>query len=252
MNRTLRHFFVEEIIENEGTCSITGKEARHISKVLRMETGDRLILSDRKGTRFLALISSVGPREVLVSLENPIPKPSPSPIEITLCQAMIKSRQMDYVIQKTSELGIYNISPFSSKRTVVRLGKDRLANKIRHWRQIAQSSTKQSDRDSPAQIGSVVTFNKLMERCKSEDALKVVLWEEEEIKDLKSLLMGYSSLKKLIGVVGPEGGFSQQEIEVAKDAGFISVSLGNRILRSETAAITLVAIVQYELGDLSL
>jgi 16S rRNA (uracil1498-N3)-methyltransferase len=248
----LRRFFVEEIIVNEGTCSITGQEAKHISKVLRMGTGDRLILSDRKGARFLALILSVGPREVLVALEKSIPKLSHSPIEITLCQAMIKSRQMDYVIQKTSELGVDRIFPFSSKRTVVRLSKDRLTNKIRHWHEIAQSSTKQSDRDTPAEIGPVVTFEKLMERCKGKDALKVILWEEEGVKDLKSLLREYSSLRKFAGVVGPEGGFIQQEVEVARDAGFVSVSLGSRILRSETAAITMVAIAQYEWGDLSL
>ncbi|MBL7205248.1 MAG: 16S rRNA (uracil(1498)-N(3))-methyltransferase [Desulfobacteraceae bacterium] len=248
----MKRFFVEEIIVNNGTCSITGQEAKHISKVLRMGTGDRLILSDRKGARFLALILSVGPREVLVALEKSIPKPSPSPIEITLCQAMIKSRQMDYVIQKTSELGVDRILPFSSKRTVVRLSKDRLVNKIRHWHEIAQSSTKQSDRDTPAEIGPVVTFEKLMERCKGEDVLKVILWEEEGVKDLKSLLREYSSLRKFVGIVGPEGGFIQQEVEVARDAGFISVSLGSRILRSETAAITMVAIAQYEWGDLSL
>ena len=248
----MRRFFVEEIIVNERTCSITGPEAKHISKVLRMGTGDRLILSDRKGARFLALILSVGPREVLVTLEKSIPKPSPSPIEITLCQAMIKSRQMDYVIQKTSELGVDRIFPFSSKRTVVRLSKDRLTNKIRHWHEIAQNSTKQSDRDTPAEIGSMVTFEKLMERCKGENALKVILWEEEKAKDLKSLLSGSSPLSKFVGVVGPEGGFIQQEVEVARDAGFISVSLGSRILRSETAAITMVAIAQYECGDLSL
>jgi 16S rRNA (uracil1498-N3)-methyltransferase len=248
----LRRFFVEEIIVDEGTCSITGPEAKHISKVLRMGPGDRLTLIDRKGTRFLALITSVGPREVLVALEKPMPKPFPSPIEITLCQAMIKPRQMDHIIQKTSELGVDCIFPFSSKRTVVRLSKDRLANKIRHWREIAQNSTKQSDRGTPVEIRPVVYFNELMAKWKGENALKVILWEEEKAKDLKSLLRGSSPLRKFVGVVGPEGGFIQQEVEVARDAGFISISLGSRILRSETAAITMVAIAQYEWGDLSL
>lgn len=248
----MKRFFVEEIIVNEGTCSITGPEAKHISKVLRMRSGDRLTLIDRKGTRFLALITSVGQREVLVALEKSLPKPSPSPIEITLCQAMIKPRQMDHIIQKTSELGVDCILPFSSKRTVVSLSKDRLANKISHWREIAQNSTKQSDRGTPVKIRSVVYFNELMAKWKDENALKVILWEEEKAKDLKSLLSGSSPLRKFVGVVGPEGGFIQQEVELARDAGFISVSLGSRILRSETAAITVVAIAQYEWGDLSL
>ena len=88
---------------------------------------------------------------------------------------------MNYIIQKTSELGVDCILPFSSKRTVVRLSKDRLTNKIKHWREIAQSSTKQSDRNTPAEIRSVVTFKKLMEILNGEDALKMILWEEEGV-----------------------------------------------------------------------
>ncbi|MBL7205301.1 MAG: RNA methyltransferase [Desulfobacteraceae bacterium] len=87
--------------------------------------------------------------------------------------------------------------------------KSEFLSMIRHWREIAQSSTKQSDRDTPAEIGPVVTFKKLMERCKGEDALKVILWEEEGVKDLKTLLMASSSARKFVGVVGPEGGFTQ-------------------------------------------
>lgn len=196
----MKRFFVEEIIANEETCSITGPEAKHILEVLLMGPEDRFVLMDRKDTRFLALIESSGPREVLVAPEKPLPKSSSSTIEITLCQAMLKSRQMNYIIQKTSELGVNCIIPFLSKRTVDRLSKDRFGNKIRHWREIAQSSTKQSDRDPPAIIGSVVTFKKLMKTWDGEDALKVILWEEEGIKDLKSLLRTSSSQMKFVRV----------------------------------------------------
>jgi 16S rRNA (uracil1498-N3)-methyltransferase len=248
----MRRFFVEKIDAEQTSFSITEPEAKHISKVLRMGPGDRFILMDGKGARFLALIESAGTHEVRVFLEKPLPKPPSSPVEIFLCQGLLKSRKMDYVIQKTSELGVDCILPFSSERTVVRLKKERLPGRMKHWCEIARSSAKQSDRAVPARIEGLLPLNELVAKWNEEDALKVVLWEEEGSKDLKGLLRESSIQKKFIGMVGPEGGFSRQEVEAAKDAGFVPASLGHRILRSETAAITVVAVVQYEWGDLSL
>jgi len=217
-----------------------------------MGRGDRLILIDGKGERFLGLIKSAGPRDVQVALEKSLPKPPPSPVEIILCQALLKSHPMDYMIRKTSELGVNRLLLFSCERTVVRLDKKRLAGRMRHWREIALSTVKQSGRDIPPEIEAVSPFKELTAKWKQKNATKVILWEEEETNDLKSLLKASSPVTRFIGMVGPEGGFTPGEIETARDAGFISVSLGNRILRSETAAITLVALVQYECGDLSI
>jgi 16S rRNA (uracil1498-N3)-methyltransferase len=248
----MRRFFVEKIDAEQTSFSITEPEAKHISKVLRMGPGDRFILMDGKGARFLARIESAGSHEVRVFLEKRLPEPLPSPVEIILCQALLKSGKMDYLIQKTSELGVDCIIPFSSERTVVRLKKDRLPGRTKHWREIARSSAKQSDRAVPAQIEGLIPFNELVAKWKEEDALKVILWEEEGSRDLKGLLREVSIQKKFLGMVGPEGGFSRQEVETAKDEGFVPASLGHRILRSETAAVTVVAVIQYEWGDLSL
>jgi 16S rRNA (uracil1498-N3)-methyltransferase len=248
----MRRFFVEKIEAEDGLCTIRGSEAKHITRVLRMGRGDRFILMDGKGARFLAIIESAGRRQVLVDLEKPLPQPSPSPVEITLCQALLKSRAMDYVIGKTSELGVHRILPFSSERTVVRLNKERFANKKQHWHEIANSATKQSDRKAPVEIGPLYSFEELVGRYRSEDAQKIILWEEEMATDLMGLLRGSPPAKRFIGIVGPEGGFSEKEVRAAVKAGFVSVSLGQRVLRAETAAITIVAIVQYEWGDLSL
>ncbi len=223
-----------------------------MTRVLRMGRGDRFILMDGKGARFQAIILSAGRREVLATLEKALPQPPPSPVEITLCQALLKSRAMDYVIEKTSELGVNQIFPFSSERTVVRLNPEKSANKERHWREIAQGAAKQSNRSAPAEIGPLVSFGELLAKGPRENAIKVILWEEEGARDLKGLLKASPPLKTFIGIVGPEGGFSQEEVRAAKEAGFISVSLGQRVLRAETAAITMVAVIQYERGDLSL
>jgi len=248
----LRRFIVDVIRIKDGLCSITGAEAKHITRVFRMGKGDRFVLIDGKGARFQAAIESANRREVLVTLEKSLPKPPPSPAEIILCQALLKSRAMDYVVEKTSELGVYCFHPFSSERTVVRLDEDRFGRKERHWREIALNAAKQSDRGTIAEIGALSSFRDLLGHWKREEALKVILWEEERAKDLKGLLREPPPVRKFVGIVGPEGGFTQGEIEVAGKAGFISVSLGHRVLRAETAAITMVAIVQYEWGDLTL
>ncbi|MFH1953659.1 MAG: 16S rRNA (uracil(1498)-N(3))-methyltransferase [Pseudomonadota bacterium] len=247
---SLRRFFVEKVVDPSQPCIISGSEARHMTRVLRMGPGDRFVLMDSKGARFLARIESASRQEVRVVMEKPVPRPPPSPIEIVLCQAVLKPGPMDYLIQKTSELGVDHILPFYSQRTIIQLEKDRTANRLRHWQEIAKSAAKQSGRIVPAQISPPVSLKELTAKWKEERGLKAVLWEEEEARGLKGLLRDSQRGDKFIAIVGPEGGFAREEIALFRDAGFAPLSLGNRILRSETAAITMVAIVQYEWGDL--
>lgn len=246
----MRRFFIEKINIKSGYCLISGSEARHITKVLRMGRGDRFILMVGEGKRFQALIESIESDKIYVTLEKDLPAPPPSPIKIILCQSILKSNPMDYLIQKTSELGVNRIIPFSSTRTIVRLRGERAENKVRHWRKIAQSSAKQSDRISPAIVNPPTGFHEMIDEFKNTDALKIIMWEEETTIDLKGILQKEPSRKNVLCIVGPEGGFAQDETDYAKNAGFLSVSLGNRILRAETASITITAIIQYELGDL--
>ena len=229
---------------------LRGAEANHIRTVLRMAPGDRLVLIDSNGARVEAVIVSADRREVAVSLENPLPSPPPSPVELTLCQALLRSHSMDMIIQKTSELGVEQVLPFVSERTIVKPDEEAFANKLRRWREIALSSTKQSGRRKPAEIGPLCAFGELVDRWKGEEVMKIILWEDENVKSLKTLLRSSQRPMKAVGVIGPEGGFSTEEIKRAKSAGFVSVFLGQRILRSETAAMTLIVLLQYELGDL--
>jgi len=248
---SIRRFFVEEIKGAiGGSCVIAGSEARHILKVLRMGRGDAFVLMDRAGNRYSAIIESVKGEEVVVKLEERLPVPESPVLEITLCQAVLKSSHMDYLIEKTSELGVRRVLPFTSERTVVKI--DASANKVRRWADIAISAAKQSNRGVPADVTPPVSFHDMLKQYKDADCLKTILWEREDSRDLKELMRPSAPGMHFIGMVGPEGGFSPDEVSEAVDSGFIPVSLGRRILRAETAAITLVAVVQYEWGDLSL
>ena len=248
----MRRFFVDEIKGKEGPFAIKGQEAKHIKRVLRLGPGDRFILFDGKGSRFQAVIESTGSREVIALLEKPLPLPPTSPVELFLCQALLKSAAMDDVIRKTSELGVDRIFPFSSERTVIRLNHDQLPAKRKHWQEIAKSAAKQADRTRPAEIAPPTAFRDLIEEKGSEETLRVILWEGEDTDDLKGLLRLSPPSRRFIGFIGPEGGFTEKEIEEARKRGVISVSLGYRVLRADTAAMTMVALVQYEWGDLSL
>lgn len=261
----MKRFFIEKIKPEAGFCTITGSEAKHIYKVLRMGRGDRLILMDNKGARFNAVIESADHRQVRVAIEEPLPSPAPSPIKITLLQSVLKSTPMDYLIQKTSELGVDLIVSFFSERTVVRPDKEGYMARVRHWREVARSAAKQSGRITPANIYPLNAFQDLADHWGDGHALKVILWEGEESLSLKRVVRSTLSPQgeevvandtppydEFIGMVGPEGGFSEGEVELAKKWGFIPASLGQRILRAETAAITMVALIQYEWGDLSL
>jgi 16S rRNA (uracil1498-N3)-methyltransferase len=252
MGLLMRRFFVDEIPGTQGSFAITGAEAKHITRVLRMGPGERIVLLDKVGARFQAVIKEVSRQHVLVNLERPLPAPAPSPVHITLCQALLKSHRMDLLVEKTSELGVDRILPYLAERTVVKVYGDKAHGKIRHWQEIAQSAAKQSDRALPAEIGPLYPFDEMLAVLSKESALKILLWEQEGIRSLKDLLCSNSPAPRVLAMVGPEGGFTEREVKEAGEAGFVSVSLGCRILRAETAAISLVTIIQFEWGDLGL
>ncbi len=245
----MRLFYVEKIDPSSKTCIIKGSEARHIYKVLRMDVGDILFLMDGKGKRYRAVIKKIEHGSVYVKIEGAFESPEDPPVKIILCISLIRSDPFDLVIQKTSELGVDTIQPFYSERTIVRIPEERLKERMRHWNEVAKSAAKQCGRKKPINLLEPVFLDELLERIRDDKALKIFLWEKEEKISIKSVLKG-SDCKKIIGIIGPEGGFSKSEVEKIKKANIKAVSLGKRMLRSETAAIAFSAIVQYELGDI--
>jgi 16S rRNA (uracil1498-N3)-methyltransferase len=248
----LRRFFVEKIIPAGGFLSIIGKEARHIVTVLRMKKGETLILMDREGQSFKATIEAVHYKEVKVRITKTIPPLPPSPVKISLAQALIKSHPMEYLIKKVTELGIGSIHPFYSERTVIKLKPEQLKNKMDRWMEIMKSACKQCGRVTLPTLNTPLPFEELINTVPNKKTLKVLLWEDEGKVDLKRLLTSMSFEPHIFAIVGPEGGFTSNEIKRAREAGFQIISLGKRILRAETAAVSLISIIQYEWGDLNL
>lgn len=248
----MRRFFIEKIGDKEGTCLIKGPEARHILKVLRLGPGDGFILMDGQGDQYRVRIKSVSRHDLSVKIEEKLPPRPPSPLSLTIGQAVLKSKAMDWLIQKYSELGVERIIPFISGRTVFSTNGDRLENKVRHWLEISRNAAKQSGRQKPAEIGRPVDFEEFLPASGGPKAFKIILWEGEKTMDLKGLIRSSLPMKEVVGLIGPEGGFTDREIASALAAGFTPVSLGPCILRAETAGIVLAAIMQYEWGDLGI
>jgi 16S rRNA (uracil1498-N3)-methyltransferase len=248
----LRRFFVERVRTEAGRVTVTGSEARHMIRVLRMGPGDRLILMDGSGARYQALIQAVGRDRADLLLEQSLSVPEPSPLKITACTSLLKSRPMDLLVQKASELGVTAVQPYTSSRTVVHLEGKRLESRLRHWQEIARSAAKQSDRAVPARVERPVSFETLLGEWRGREASRLILWEAEGACDLKGFLRREERNADVAVVVGPEGGFHPDEVLAAGEAGFSPVSLGRRILRAETALLTVAALLQYEWGDLNL
>jgi 16S rRNA (uracil1498-N3)-methyltransferase len=248
----VRRFFLERIQTEDGLVRVTGSEARHMIRVLRMGPGDRLVLMDGSGARHQAVIRAVGRDRADLLLERTLPSPSPSPLEITVCPSLLKSRPMDLLIRKASELGVAAVQPYTSSRSVVQLEGKRLESRLRHWGEIARNAAKQADRAVPARVDPPVEFDTLLARWGEREACKVILWETESARDLKGFLRREDKAGAVAAVVGPEGGFRPEEVRAAGEAGFSPVSLGRRILRAETAVLAVATLFQYEWGDLSL
>ena len=223
--------------------SITDEKAHYLASVLRCGKGDCLIIFDGKGNCFRTTIVTADKREVVAEVAEKIPCNLESDLNITLVQGLLKGEKMDMVVQKTTELGVKEILPVITGRSQLRDTK-----KIARWRKIAEEASRQSGRSMVPVVHETVEFDNFLSAHDSIHGL--VFYEEGGVgltEAVSSLIPRHSSFFVLIG---PEGGFTKAEITLAKEKGLLVTSLGKRILRAETAAISAVTLAQFLLGDM--
>jgi 16S rRNA (uracil1498-N3)-methyltransferase len=228
------------IVNNQ--ISITADKARYLASVLRCKEGDALVLFDGAGNCFRTKISKAGKKEVIADVLEKFPCDLESPVNIILVQSLLKGEKMDLVIQKTTELGVREIIPVVTERSQLRE-----TRKVIRWQKIAEEASRQSGRTSIPVVHEPVSFQDIFKG----NCLKGFIFYEEGgarlSESVSSLIPPPSSL---FIVLGPEGGFTKEEVEMAKEKGLVATSLGKRILRAETAAIAAVTLAQYALGDM--
>lgn len=233
---------------------ITGEQAKHLS-VLRVNPGEYVHVLDGHGYKYKCRVLSAHKREVSMTIIMKEPYSVESPLSITLAQGIPKSDKMDLVIQKSTELGAGKIIPLITERSQVRY-----THKVDRWRKISLSSSQQSGRDMIPEISEPLGFIQFLDKLnlpsssltkgESGGLLKIIFSGEHEESNLKKVLRSFGKTKQITLLVGPEGGFSKDEVSAAVKKGFIKVSLGPRILRTETAPLAAISIIQYELGDM--
>lgn len=233
----------------ETRATLIGGDVNHIKNVLRMKSGDRFELCTTDGMEYLCQISELNASEITAEILEQKQAYSELPVSIVLFQGIPKREKMEFIIQKTVELGVSEIIPVMTKRVVVRIeDAKREKKKLERWQAIAESAAKQSGRAKIPKIGTVMDWNEALNYAKQLKTAMIPyeLARQTGMQSVKAWVQKACSMQSAGIFIGPEGGFEAEEVETANAAGIVPVSLGKRILRTETAAITALSILMYE------
>ena len=245
-------FFVTQFQVNNNTIKIQGGDVNHIKNVLRMKEKDKLQIcimpineKEEQGTDTTCEISEINDEYVLCNILKYEQSNVESKIHVSIFQGLPKSNKMELIIQKSVELGAYDIYPVEMKRCVVKLKEQDERKKNIRWQKISEVASKQSGRNIIPQIHNCIKITDICKLVDNYDKI-IVAYEEEKNQSLKSELKSLKEKNKIAIVIGPEGGIDHTEIEMLKKAGASIVTLGNRILRTETVALNVLSNVMYE------
>lgn len=248
---THRRFYARPEAIDKGFITLAADESRHLRDVLRLNISDEVFVFDGEGTEYACVITETGRGKSPARLEvrEKVAPPSPeSKLSLTLAVALLKGEKFDLVVQKATELGVNRVIPVTTARADVRLrDASDSARRVTRWHRLAIEASKQSGRARIPVIDSPMTFSSLLEIEKPND--KCVMFSERQGRGLVEVF-AEANPQSLIAVVGPEGGWEDDEIGQARDAGWEIVTLGGRTMRAETAAIAITALLQHLFGDL--
>lgn len=241
----MANFYIEKTDITENIAAITGEEAQHISRVLRMKKGDEVTLCDGEGMFYEAVLSDFSDKTVTAEILSSRRAETEPHVQVTIFQGVPKNPKLETIIQKLTEIGAVRLVPVDTKRCVAKLDKE---NKVDRLRKIAREAAKQSKRGIVPEVLSPVNFKEAVSMAAEAD-LALIPYEEEREMSLKKALSGKKP-ETVSVMIGPEGGFDSDEIKLAKENGITSVTLGKRILRTETAPLTVCSAILYELDEM--
>ncbi len=242
-------FFVQphQIDEKNHKISIVGNDVNHIRNVLRMKEGDELWISDGQEKEYSCIVESFENEEVILHIRYAQQPDYELPSKIYLFQGLPKADKMEWIIQKAVELGAYSVIPVSMKRCVVKLEGAKAEKKKARWQQIAESAAKQSKRMLVPEVHSVIKFQEALEIAKGLDICLVPYELAKGMEETKKIIRELSPGKSVGIFIGPEGGFEEEEVQMAIKAGAFPITLGHRILRTETAGLAILSVLMFHL-----
>ena len=242
----MKRFYVNPDCVAGGRVKADAENFHYLKTVLRVKEGDKLRAFDGRGREYDCVVDKICRRHINLNILDVLDNGMELPVEICLAQCLIKAGNFEFVVEKCTELGVKKFLPVISERTVVRLSGERAERRRLRWQKIAKESAKQCGGVCCPEIAPVMKFSDVLEESKAWD-ISIIPWEEERTQNLKEVIAGAGNCGKIMVFIGPEGGWDRKEISSAMEYGVIPVSLGKRILRSETAAITAVSVLIHEI-----
>ncbi|MFR3728863.1 16S rRNA (uracil(1498)-N(3))-methyltransferase [Lacrimispora sp.] len=239
------HFFIHQDQIGEDSIRITGPDVNHMKNVLRMGAGEEVLISNGVDKDYLCEIVSVTSTEVIARILSVDEAGKELPAKIYLFQGLPKSDKMEFIIQKAVELGVYQIVPVETRRTVVKLDKKKEESKLRRWSAVSESAAKQSGRLIVPEVAGVMTFEKALALSKEFDMTVIPFEHAKGMEETRQILSAIKPGMNAGIFIGPEGGFEDSEIELAKSFGARPITLGKRILRTETAGLSVLSVLSF-------
>ncbi|MDO9265360.1 MAG: 16S rRNA (uracil(1498)-N(3))-methyltransferase [Desulfosalsimonadaceae bacterium] len=245
----MRRFFIDPSEISKDKPVIGGQEAHHITAVFRLKPNDQIILVDGSGFEYKARIINAGKHQVVVAVLERYAAHTESPIKITVGQGYLKDKKMDMLIRHLTEIGITRWTPMITEYSVPQPDKKRNDPRIQRWEVIAREAVKQCGRTLTPEITSPLSFDEAVAGSSDMD-LKIIFYENENLPFIQTMPKADSRPVEIMALFGPEGGFSKKEVERALASGFVTASLGPRIMRAETASIAACTLIQHIFGDM--
>ncbi|MCI8559679.1 MAG: 16S rRNA (uracil(1498)-N(3))-methyltransferase [Dorea sp.] len=246
----MQHFFVPPSQVEETEIMITGSDVNHMKNVLRMRPGEEVSVSDGNNCHYLCRIKEYeGTAEAVLDIVQRQENDTELSSKIYLFQGLPKQDKMELIVQKAVELGVYQIIPVATKRCVVRLDEKKAEKKIKRWQEISKSAAKQSGRGLVPEIKNVLSWQEALREGKALDVLLIPYELEEGMAKTKEILAAICPGQSVGIFIGPEGGFEKEEVLEALEAGAEAITLGRRILRTETAGITTLSVLMFQLEE---
>ena len=242
-------FFVNPENITDTTIEIIGSDVNHIKNVLRMKQDENVLISDGMGNEYLCKISGINNEKVETEIIEEKKAETELPAKIYLFQGLPKSDKMELIIQKAVELGVYEIIPVATKRAVVKLNEKKAEAMVMRWNLISKSAAKQSKRAVIPTVKNVMDFEQALRYAKDMDAVIIPYEEAQGMERTRAIISEVSNCKSIAVFIGPEGGFEESEIKRAEETGAKPITLGKRILRTETAGIMVLSVLAYHMED---
>lgn len=243
----MHHFFVTPEQVREGQIRIEGSDVNHMKNVLRMKLGEELHISDGNNKKYLCEIVSMDADSVYTVIKEELVSDTELPSKVHLFQGLPKSDKMELIVQKAVELGVYEIIPVATKRAVVKLDDKKAEKKVERWNSISESGAKQSGRNVIPKVKSVMGYKEAMQYANTLDVILIPYELAEGMNETRQVIEAIRPGQSVGIFIGPEGGFETAEVEYAVAQGAKVITLGKRILRTETAGLTTLSILMYHL-----